>query len=63
VSALREECERIVRVMPEDWSLVRLAKNTLTALDALDSIAGNTCCDRCQEAALVARAALAKVSA
>lgn len=26
---------------------------------ALDSIAANTCCDRCQEAALVARAALA----
>jgi len=26
---------------------------------ALESIAANTCCDRCQEAALVARAALA----
>lgn len=25
---------------------------------ALESIAGNTCCDKCQEAALVARAAL-----
>ncbi len=28
--------------------------------EALESIAANTCCDRCQEAALVARAALAK---
>jgi hypothetical protein len=27
-------------------------------LEALRSIASNTCCDRCQEAALVARAAL-----
>lgn len=26
--------------------------------EALESIAANTCCDRCQEAALVARAAL-----
>ena len=26
--------------------------------EALRSIASNTCCDRCQEAALVARAAL-----
>jgi hypothetical protein len=31
--------------------------------DALRSIAANTCCDRCQESALVARAALVKVSA
>ena len=28
--------------------------------EALESIAANTCCDKCQEAALVARAALAK---
>lgn len=27
---------------------------------ALNSIAANTCCDRCQEAALVARAAIRK---
>jgi hypothetical protein len=31
-----------------------------TLVEALRSIAENTCCDRCQEAALVARAALAK---
>lgn len=30
-------------------------------LEALESIAKNACCDRCQEAALVAKAALAKV--
>ena len=30
---------------------------------ALRSIAANTCCDRCQEAALVARAALAEPGA
>jgi hypothetical protein len=29
---------------------------------ALESIAKNTCCDKCQEAALVARAALASPS-
>ena len=29
-------------------------------LEALTSIAKNTCCDRCQEAALVARAAITK---
>ena len=29
-------------------------------LEALTSIAKNTCCDKCQEAALVARAAIAK---
>ena len=29
-------------------------------LEALTSIAKNSCCDRCQEAALVAKAALAK---
>ena len=32
-------------------------RDTLRA--ALSSIASNTCCDKCQEAALVARAALA----
>jgi hypothetical protein len=31
-------------------------------VEALESIAANTCCDKCQEAALVAKAALAKVS-
>jgi hypothetical protein len=30
-------------------------------VDALESIAANTCCDKCQEAALVAKSALAKV--
>jgi hypothetical protein len=31
--------------------------------EALESIAKNTCCDRCQEAALVARKALAAIDA
>lgn len=35
------------------------AERRITGLvAALESIAANTCCDRCQEAALVARAAL-----
>jgi hypothetical protein len=45
--------------------LRRRAADTLTILAdlermkaALESIAANTCCDRCQEAALVARLAL-----
>lgn len=33
------------------------------AVKALESIAANTCCDSCREAALVARAALAKIKA
>ncbi len=44
---------------------VGLASNTRTPSsrekkleEALESIAANTCCDKCQEAALVARAAL-----
>jgi len=37
----------------------RVAANRIEALEkALRSIAANTCCDKCQEAALVARAAL-----
>ncbi len=33
------------------------------ARKALESIAANTCCDKCQEAAFVARAALAALDA
>lgn len=56
---------------PAEWPVVRMPDGTwklksVAALQkriaeleaALLSIARNTCCDRCQEAALVARAAL-----
>ena len=48
-----------------DWNdaadLVRfLEKRMLEFERALKSIAANTCCDRCQEAALVAKAALGR---
>jgi hypothetical protein len=36
----------------------KLADRVAALTAALESIAKNTCCDRCQEAALVARAAL-----
>lgn len=35
-----------------------LTAEVMTLREALESIAANTCCDRCQEAALVAAAAL-----
>lgn len=41
----------------------QLAAALIKAEDALTSIAANTCCDGCQEAALVARAALSEISA
>lgn len=52
----------------DDDARINLLVETVNALEAerdalreaLESIAANTCCDRCQEAALVARAALAK---
>jgi hypothetical protein len=50
---LQAEYER----MNAAWSREVDENNRLRA--ALESIAANTCCDRCQEAALVARAALA----
>ena len=37
----------------------RLRGEKLQLIATLQSIASNTCCDKCQEAALVARAALA----
>jgi DNA repair exonuclease SbcCD ATPase subunit len=49
------ECERIGRLWYDAES--KLAK----AVEALRSIAANTCCTPCQEAALVARATLAEI--
>lgn len=47
--------------MSDDHSLnvIVLQKRIAELEAALRSIASNTCCDKCQEAALVARAALA----
>ena len=61
-----------VRVLALDWELTcdaRVAESVYQAMSALDpavtrmrkaleSIARNTCCDTCREAALVAQAAL-----
>ena len=52
---LHEELESHRRVM------FRLGQVNAQLLEALESIAKNTCCDRCQEAALVARAAIKAV--
>lgn len=39
-----------------------LAARVAKLEEALESIANNTCCEKCQEAALVARAALGEAS-
>jgi len=48
---------------PVIWDAIQMIKErdryVETLETALRSIAANTCCDKCQEAALVARAALA----
>jgi biopolymer transport protein ExbB/TolQ len=41
--------------------LIRKKAKLAKAMTGLSSIASNTCCDKCQEAALVARAALAEL--
>ena len=47
------------RLDDERMNLIeRLADENERLREALESIAANACCDRCQEAALVARAAL-----
>ena len=40
----------------------RLRQQNAELVEVLRSIAANTCCDGCQEAALVARAAIAKAT-
>ena len=52
--------EEIGRAFEEDAGQLRvkLAK----AMTGLNSIASNTCCDKCQEAALVARTTLAELT-
>ena len=47
------------RLDDERMNLIeRLADENERLREALESIAANACCDRCQEAALVAKAAL-----
>jgi hypothetical protein len=53
-----EAAEAEVTRMAE--ALARERQYAVQLREALASIAANTCCDRCQEAAVVARAALAK---
>jgi len=56
---IREQIERL-RNIQDCWAgdLCEAADTMEKLLAALESIAANTCCEPCQEAALVARAAL-----
>ncbi|MDP3703889.1 MAG: hypothetical protein Q8R78_05835 [Candidatus Omnitrophota bacterium] len=56
------EDERMGKAMMEATAdfIVRACNTHADLVAALESIAKNTCCNRCQEAALVARTALAK---
>ena len=52
------------RLDDERMNLIeRLADENERLREALESIAANACCDRCQEAALVAKAALRREDA
>lgn len=57
--ALRAKVERL-KVAAWDWQMKHdeQAAEADRLRDALESIEANTCCDKCQEAALVARLAL-----
>jgi hypothetical protein len=48
----------IARLVKAESELAAARAEVARLREALGSIARNTCCDRCQEAALVARAAL-----
>jgi hypothetical protein len=51
------ECDRMC------MDFCNIAEERIVKLEtALRSIAANTCCDRCQEAALVARQALGEIT-
>jgi hypothetical protein len=52
IEKLRADVDRMASLAIDN------ARDMLRLQEALRSIASNTCCDRCQEAALVARAAL-----
>lgn len=54
---IMEANARLIALTPQ------LAAALIKAEEALASIAANTCCDGCQEAALVARAALSEIRA
>lgn len=56
-----DDPQYVQRTLEQAAALLQSRDATIEGLRvALQSIAANTCCDRCQEAALVARAALAK---
>mgnify|MGYP001765254089 CR=1 FL=1 len=57
IEQLTRERDEAIRIMSEP------ALALIKAEEALASIAANTCCDGCQEAALVARAALSEIRA
>jgi len=72
IERLREENSRVYKVIPNRFLLVQpdggdvksyeaiqeMASEIERLREVLQSISNNTCCDNCQEAALVARAAL-----
>jgi uncharacterized small protein (DUF1192 family) len=59
INNLDAEIERLHRLYDRSTDqAVRFAAEVVWFRAALESIAKNTCCDRCQEAALVARHAL-----
>ena len=56
-----ENSEETTEAFTRTIARISADAETIRALrEALRSIAANTCCERCQEAALVARAALAQ---
>jgi hypothetical protein len=67
LAAERGRCERglcagaALFASQAEKSLASEQEKAKALVEALESIASNTCCDKCQEAALVAKAALAKV--
>jgi len=51
----------LMRLAPALVEIDELKAKLAKAVGCLESIAANTCCDRCQEAALVARTTLAEL--
>jgi len=58
----KREGQTMLNMCMEQCEGVYLMDEIERLREALRSIASNTCCDRCQEAALVARAALQEKS-
>jgi hypothetical protein len=59
---LKEQCKGLAQAAMNNGQGLIIAESKLAkAVEALRSIAANTCCTPCQEAALVARATLAEI--